>query len=123
MAVASCQCPYTHARTNSSDAPVPGQCAEMIVPMTGANSKTICTFHLASGGLRTQTQIRASKIPLACEARFLESLTTTAGGLKGCFGSRCCLMGLGSLWCIWLAFRVDALALIEMMNQINPTLG
>ena len=64
-----------------------------------------------------------SKIPLACAARFLESLTTTFGSLKGCFGSRCCLMELGPLWCVWLAFRVDALALIEMMNQINPTLG
>jgi hypothetical protein len=32
-------------------------------------------------------------------------------------------VGPGSLWCVWLAFRVDALALIEMMNQINPTLG
>jgi hypothetical protein len=71
MAVASSQCPYTHARTNSLDAPVPGQCAEMMVPMTGANSKTICTFHLASGGLRTQMQIQASKFSLALRSPFL----------------------------------------------------
>ena len=32
-------------------------------------------------------------------------------------------MGLGPLWCVLLALRVDALALIEMMNQVNPTLG
>ena len=51
----------------------------------------------------------------------MESLSI--GGLKGCFGRRCCLMGLGSLGCVWQAFNVDALALVEMMNQINPTLG
>jgi hypothetical protein len=32
-------------------------------------------------------------------------------------------MRLGPFWCVLLAFRVYALPLIEMMNQINPTLG
>jgi hypothetical protein len=32
-------------------------------------------------------------------------------------------MGLGLLGCAWRRFRAGALALIEMMDQINPTLG
>jgi hypothetical protein len=42
--------------------------------------------YLVSGGLRTQTRMPTSRIPLACAARFLESLSTTIGSLKGCFG-------------------------------------
>src|SRR2546423_10308967 len=46
IAVASSQRPCTQARKNSSLAPVPGQCADMIVLITGAKSKTISTQHL-----------------------------------------------------------------------------